>query len=214
MKIKQTNISKYLQCAHTNLHSDCTPTVDKVKRTREKLNNVIQRDVKEHGGVLLTSFRREDFLTDKERIQSIMNAIGVYRIPPISQKQSYLWDHIDLPDFCTRIPNNSEKRDWYDYLGNPHIITTSGGMITVLLSDEGVEYMNKCAMKVGFRPSPTRKKSEGEILDEEVEKLIEQFDTYLYEDETDWSIGTKLIQQFWDPKANLQIVQSLWEGSS
>jgi hypothetical protein len=68
-------------------------------------------------------------------------------------------------------------------------------------------------MKVGFRPSPTRKKSEGEILDEEVEKLIEQFDTYLYEDETDWSIGTKLIQQFWDPKANLQIVQSLWEGS-
>jgi hypothetical protein len=145
MKIKQTNISKYLQYAHTNLHSDYIPTVDKVKRTREKLNNVIQRDVKEHGGVLLTSFRREDFLTDKERIESIMNAIGVYRIPPISQKQSYLWNRIDLPDY------NSEKQEWYDYLGNPHIITTSGGMITVLLSDEGVEYMNKCAMKVGFR---------------------------------------------------------------
>jgi hypothetical protein len=73
-------------------------------------------------------------------------------------------------------------------------------MITVLLSDEGVEYMNKCAMKVGFRPSPTRKNSEVEILPPN-------------EDETDWSIGTKLIQQFWDPKANLQIVQSLWEGS-
>ena len=57
------------------------------------------------------------------------------------------------------------------------------------------------------------KKCEGEILDEEVKKLIEQFDTYLYEDETDWSIGTKLIQQFWDPKANLKIVQSLREGS-
>jgi hypothetical protein len=208
MKIKQTNISKYLQYAHTNLHSDYLPTVDKVKRTREKLNNVIQRDVKEHGGVLLTSFRREDFLTDKERIEFIMNAIGVYRIPPISQKQSYLWNRIDLSDY------NSEKQDWYDYLGNPHIITTSGGMITVLLSDEGVEYMNKCAMKVGFRPSPTRKKSEGEILDEEVNKIIEQFDTFLHEDETDWSIGTKLIQQFWDPKANLQIIQSLWEGSS
>jgi hypothetical protein len=194
MKIKQTNISKYLQYAHTNLHSDYTPNVEKVNRTREKLNNVIQRDVKEHGGVLLTSFRREDFLTDKERIESIMNAIGVYRIPPISQKQSYLWNRIDLPDY------NSEKQEWYDYLGNPHIITTSGGMITVLLSDEGVEYMNKCAMKVGFRPSPTRKNSEVEILPPN-------------EDETDWSIGTKLIQQFWDPKANLQIVQSLWEGS-
>jgi hypothetical protein len=147
MKIKQTNISKYLQYAHTNLHSDYIPTVDKVKRTREKLNNVIQRDVKEHGGVLLTTFRDmgADFMTDKERIESIMNAIGVYRIPPISQKQSYLWNRIDLPDY------NSEKQDWYDYLGNPHIITTSGGMITVLLSDEGVEYMNKCAMKVGFR---------------------------------------------------------------
>ena len=210
MKIKETNISKYLQYAHTNLHSDYTPNVEKVNRTREKLNNVIQRDVKEHGGVLLTSFRREDFLTDKERIESIMNAIGVYRIPPISQKQSYLWNRIDLPDY------NSEKQEWYDYLGNPHIITTSGGMITVLLSDEGVEYMNKCAMKVGFRPSPTRKNSEVEILppdEEDVKNLIEQFNTYLYEDETDWSIGTKLIQQFWDPKANLQIVQSLWEGS-
>ena len=210
MKIKETNISEYLQYAHTNLHSDYTPNVEKVNRTREKLNNVIQRDVKEHGGVLLTSFRREDFLTDKERIESIMNAIGVYRIPPISQKQSYLWNRIDLPDY------NSEKQDWYDYLGNPDIITTSGGMITVLLSDEGVEYMNKCAMKVGFRPSPTRKNSEVEILppdEEDVKNIIEQFNTYLYEDETDWSIGTKLIQQFWDPKANLQIVQSLWEGS-
>jgi hypothetical protein len=192
MKIKQTNISKYLQYAHTNLHSDYTPNVDKVKRTREKLNNVIQRDVKEHGGVLLTSFRREDFLTDKERIESIMNAIGVYRIPPISQKQSYLWNRIDLPDY------NSEKQEWYDYLGNPHIITTSGGMITVLLSDEGVEYMNKCAMKVGFRPSPTRKNSEVEILPPN-------------EDETDWSIGTKLIQQFWDPTEKPDIVKSLWE---
>ena len=150
MKIKETTISKYLQYAHTNLHSDYAPNVDKVKRTREKLYNVIQRDVKEHGGVLLTLFTREpDFLTHKERIESIMNTIGVYRIPPISQKQSYLWNRIDLPDY------NSEKQDWYDYLGNPHIITTSGGMITVLLSDEGVKYMNECAMKVGFRPAPS-----------------------------------------------------------
>jgi hypothetical protein len=149
MKIKQTNISKYLQYAHTNLHSDYLPTVDKVKRTREKLNNVIQRDVKEHGGVLLTSFRREYGLTDKERIEFIMNAIGVYRIPHPSEQRPFLWDRIDLLD------DDSEKQGWYDYLGNPHIITTSGGRITVLLSDEGVEYMNKCAMKVGFRPSPT-----------------------------------------------------------
>jgi hypothetical protein len=210
MKIKQTNISKYLQCAHTNLHSDYIPAVDKVKRTREKLNNVIQRDVKEHGGVLFTSFRREDFLTDKERIESIMNAIGVYRIPHPSEQRPFLWDRIDLLD------DDSEKQDWYDYLGNPHIITTSGGRITVLLSDEGVEYMNKCAMKVGFRPSPTRKNSEVEILppnEDDVKNLIEQFDTFLNEDDTDWSIGTKLIQQFWDPKANLKIVQSLREGS-
>jgi hypothetical protein len=194
MKIKQTTISKYLQYAHTNLHSDYTPNVDKVKRTREKLNNVIQRDVKKHSGVLLTTFRDmgADFMTDKERIESIMNAIGVYRIPPISQKQSYLWNRIDLPDY------NSEKQEWYDYLGNPHIITTSGGMITVLLSDEGGEYMNKCAMKVGFRPSPTRKNSEVEILPPN-------------EDETDWSIGTKLIQQFWDPTEKPDIVKSLWE---
>jgi len=31
------------------------------------------------------------------------------------------------------------------------------------------------------------------------------------EDETDWSIGPKLIQQFWDPTEKPDIVRSLWE---
>ena len=213
MKIKQTNISKYLQYAHTNLHSDYIPTVDKVKRTREKLNNVIQRDVKKHGGVLLTTFRDmgADFMTDKERIESIMNAIGVYRIPPPSEKRPHLWYREESNNWI--YTGDMLVDDWYDYLGNPHIITTSGGMITVLLSDEGVEYMNRCALKVGFRPSPTYqlKKSEGEILDEEVEKLNGQLDAYFDKDETDWSIGYKLIQQFWDPTEKPDIVKSLWE---
>ena len=176
MKIKQTNISKYLQYAHTNLHSDYTPNVEKVNRTREKLNNVIQRDVKKHGGVLLATFRdmSADFMTDKERIESIMNAIGVYRIPPPSEKRPHLWYREESNNWI--YTGDMLVDDWYDYFGNPHIITTSGGMITVLLSDEGVEYMNRCAMKVGFRPSPAREKSK---------KLIDTLYTYLDLD-ADW----------------------------
>jgi|LakMenEpi03Aug12_release.lakeMendotaPanAssembly.Ray.scaffolds.fasta_scaffold430544_2 hypothetical protein len=225
MKIKQTNrtYSNYLKSKHIyfderlidanldgNFMSDIiNEWAGVVNTTRQKMKNVITKDEREHGGVLLTSFRREDFLTDKDRIEYLMDEIGVYWVPPAKQGQPYLWYRRE-PDY-----HHSQGNEWYDYFGDDSI-TQSGGLVVVLLSDEGVKYLNKCAMKVGFRPSPTRKKSGVEILppnEEDVKNLIEQFRTYLYEDETDWSIGTKLIQQFWDPKANLQIIQSLWEGS-
>jgi hypothetical protein len=44
-----------------------------------------------------------------------------------------------------------------------------------------------------------------------VEKLNGQLDAYFDKDETDWSIGYKLIQQFWDPTEKPDIVKSLWE---
>ena len=107
-------------------------------------------------------------------IESIMNAIGVYRIPPPSEKRPHLWYREESNNWI--YTGDMLVDDWYDYFGNPHIITTSGGMITVLLSDEGVEYMNRCAMKVGFRPSPAREKSK---------KLIDTLYTYLDLD-ADW----------------------------
>ena len=143
MKIKETTISKYLQYAHTNLHSDYTPNVDKVKRTREKLYNVIQRDVKEHDGVLLTLFRREpDFLTHKERIESIMNAIGVYNVPDIMDGRSYLWHKITGNDI---FPTHGDY--WPSYLGNKEICSY-GGRVVVVLSDEGVKWLNEIVDKV------------------------------------------------------------------
>ena len=220
MKIKQTNrtYSNYLKSKHIyfderlidanldgNFMSDIiNEWAGVVNTTRQKMKNVITKDQREHGGVLLTSFRREDFLTDKDRIEYLMDEIGVYWVPPAKQGQPYLWYRRE-PDY-----HHSQGIEWYDYFGDSSI-TQSGGLVVVLLSDEGVEYLNKCALKVGFRPSPVREKSEGEILDEDVKNLIEQFDTYLYEDETDWSIGTKLIQQFWDPTEKPDIVKSLWE---
>ena len=225
-EIKETNRSKYLKSKHIyfderlidanldgNFMSDIiNEWAGVVNTTRQKMKNIITKDQREHGGVLLTSFRREDFLTDTERIEHLMAEIGVYWVPPVKQGQPYLWYRRE-PDY--HHSQTSTGKEWYDYFGDSSI-NQSGGLVVVLLSDEGVEYLNKCAMKVGFRPSPTRKNSEVEILppnEEDVKNLIEQFYTYLYEDDTDWSIGTKLIQQFWDPKSNLKIVQSLREGS-
>ena len=158
MKIKKTNRSHYLKSKHIYVDkriSDDAPIVSDiinkwvgaVNTTRQKMKNVITKDQREHGGVLLTSFRREDFLTDKERIEHLMDEIGVYWVPPVKQGQPYLW--------YRREPNyhHSQGNEWYDYFGDDSITQSDGGLVVVLLSDEGVEYLNKCAMKVGFRPS-------------------------------------------------------------
>jgi hypothetical protein len=187
-EIKETNRSKYLKSKHIyfderlidanldgNFMSDIiNEWAGVVNTTRQKMRNVITKDHREHGGVLLTSFRREDFLTDTERIEHLMAEIGVYWVPPVKQGQPYLWYRRE-PDY--HHSQTSTGKEWYDYFGDSSI-NQSGGLVVVLLSDEGVEYLNKCAMKVGFRPSPTRKKSEGEILDEEAENLIRQLDAY------------------------------------
>jgi len=145
----------------------------------------------------------------------LQDAIGVYNIHDFLNGGSYPWHKVSSvnPDVIL------QGTGWPQYLGDPSI-QNGGGRVVVVLSDEGVKWLNGIADTVkGYIPvdvpttKPTKEKCEGEILDEEVNKLIEQFNTYFYEDDTDWSIGTKLIQQFWDPKANLQIVQSLWEGS-
>ena len=197
MKIKQTNRAHYLKSKHIyfderlidanldgNFMSDfINEWAGAVNTTRQKMKNVITKDQREHGGVLLTSFRREDFLTDKERIEHLMDEIGVYWVPPAKQGQPYLWYRRE-PDYHHSQGNGVcilRSSEWYDYFGDSSI-TQSGGLVVVLLSDEGVEYLNKCAMKVGFRPSPTTntvEKSEGDILDEEVETLIQQLNTFL-----------------------------------
>lgn len=186
-EIKQTNRSKYLKSKHIyfdervidanldgNFMSDIiNEWAGVVNTTRQKMRNVITKDYREHGGVLLTSFRREDSLTDTERIEHLMAEIGVYWVPPVKQGQPYLWYRRE-PDYHNS--QTSTGKEWYDYFGDSSI-NQSGGLVVVLLSGEGVKYLNKCAMKVGFRPSPAREKSEGEILDEEVKKLIGQLDT-------------------------------------
>ena len=150
----------------------------------------------------------------EEILQLLYNAIGVYSIPDIMDGRSHLWHKITGDDI-----NPIHGDYWPSYLGEKEICSY-GGRVVVVLSDEGVKWLNEIADTVkAYIPvdvpttKPTKEKCEGEILDEEVNKLIEQFNTYLYEDDTDWSIGTKLIQQFWDPKSNLKIVQSLREGS-
>jgi len=158
MEIKETNRSHYLKSKQIYVDvrvSDDDPLVSDiinkwvgvVNTTRQKMKNVITKDQREHGGVLLTFGRSDDFLTHKERIEYLMDEIGVYWVPPVKQGQPYLWYRRE-PDYH----HSQEGIQWYDYFGDSSI-TQSGGLVVVLLSDEGVKYMNKCAMKVGFRPS-------------------------------------------------------------
>jgi hypothetical protein len=143
----------------------------------------------------------------------LQDAIGVYNIPDFLNGLSNSWSKV------SSLNSNEyfQGTGWPQYLGDP-TIQNGGGRVVVVLSDEGVKWLNEIADKVkAYIPvdvpttKPTKEKCEGEILDEEVNKLIEQFNTYLYEDDTDWSIGTKLIQQFWDPTEKPDIVRSLWE---
>lgn len=168
MEIKKTQRSKYLKCKQircdeieggTLISNIMGEWVGKVNKTRQKMKNIIKEDQRKHGGVLLTSYRHaNDFMTDKERIEYLMDDMGVFLVPThaawnvvptrhqqIKQIRPYIW-YRNEPDY----PGNSMGNEWYDYYGDDSI-TQSGGLVVVLLSDEGVEYLNRCAMKVGFR---------------------------------------------------------------
>jgi hypothetical protein len=117
----------------------------------------------------------------------LQDAIGVYNIPDFLNGRSHSWNKLSSvnPDEHLR------GTGWHQYLGDPSI-QNGGGRVVVVLSDEGVKWLNEIADKVkSYIPVdiPTTKST----------------------DETDWSIGTKLIQQFWDPTEKPDIVRSLWE---
>jgi len=137
----------------------------------------------------------------------LQEAIGVYNIPDflVLDEGSYLWYKVSSvnPDEFL------QGTGWRQYLGDP-TIQNGGGRVVVVLSDEGVKWLNEIADKVKpYIPvdipttKPTKEKCEGDILDEEVETLIQQLNTFLDVDETDWSIGPKLIQQIFDLKGGL-----------
>jgi len=122
----------------------------------------------------------------------LQDAIGVYNIPDFLNGGSHSWGYSHSWGKVSSVNSNEHLQGtgWPQYLGDP-IIQNGGGRVVVVLSDEGVKWLNEIASKVmnlrlssmasTYIPSdiPTTKPTKENS-----------------EDETDWSIGTKLIQKF------------------
>jgi hypothetical protein len=72
----------------------------------------------------------------------IQDAIGVYNVPDILNGRSYLWSKM-----TTNVDGGFEGNYWHDYLGDKNIAAV-GGRVVVVLSDEGVKWLNEIADKV------------------------------------------------------------------
>ena len=72
----------------------------------------------------------------------LQDAIGVYNVPDILNGRSYLWSKMS-----SNFDGGFEGNYWHDYLGDKNI-ATDGGRVVVVLSDEGVKWLNEIADKV------------------------------------------------------------------
>ena len=80
----------------------------------------------------------------------IQDAIGVYDVPGKDRRKadyilsghSHLWSKM-----TTNVDGGFEGHRWHDYLGHENI-TEVGGRVVVVLSDEGVKWLNEIADKV------------------------------------------------------------------
>jgi hypothetical protein len=72
----------------------------------------------------------------------LQDAIGVYNVPDILNGRSYLWSKM-----TTNVDGGFEGNYWHDYLGDKNIAAV-GGRVVVVLSDEGVKWLNEIADKV------------------------------------------------------------------
>jgi len=120
----------------------------------------------------------------------LQDAIGVYDVPPIVPSKHRRNRQIDRlwTKMTTNVDGGFEGNYWHDYLGDKNIATT-GGRVVVVLSDEGVKWLNEIADKVKeYIPSdvptakPTNEKNDHENeQDEFFEELLKRFDS-LFED--------------------------------
>ena len=75
-------------------------------------------------------------------VGQIQDAIGVYNIPDITNGNSHLWSKMASHEDGLLL-----GYDWPYYLGDESI-TAGGGRVVVVLSDEGVKWLNGIAEKV------------------------------------------------------------------
>jgi hypothetical protein len=82
-----------------------------------------------------------------DRVNRVCSSLGVYTICGGVVHKCHRRTNYPGPDITTCLPI-SDDHIWYDYLGEQTRIREIGGTIIVMLSNEGVEYLNEIANRV------------------------------------------------------------------
>ena len=140
----KSRMSKWLQSAHHPLHNisqgvlwaKMNEELPRIERTKKKIE------------FLMDSMKSSFYETPHQyktrmNLEKLHHSIGLYKVPSFADDNSYLWSRPDKDHDNTFHVGSV----WFDYLGNPSIRLT-GGYVVVMLSDEGVEYLNGIANMV------------------------------------------------------------------
>ena len=140
-----TSVSKWLKSVQLpnephSLMTAITPAVldhaPRMAKTRDKIGKLLELigDVDSYGESLV-----EDLILLRE-------CISPYMIPQRETHlmgDTYYWYKTGLPDQNPDHMNGGVI--WLDFLGEPSVIRESGGYILVMLSDDGVKFLNTVA---------------------------------------------------------------------
>jgi hypothetical protein len=160
MEIKSTNVFKWLKSEQIKfIEGDDTDTetrtivnqgiirtyeeyVPRMEKTRKKINKLIQS----------VRYLPNDEETIKE-LTELRDSIGPWMIMPETESiglwfrynfevKAFTGGDISVYDF------KELDNIWYDFLGEPTTIRERGGYVLVMLSDEGIVYLNELQDKL------------------------------------------------------------------
>jgi hypothetical protein len=147
MKTKETGITQWVESRQ--IPEDLVPVVvnafgkdpfdkilkdyeDRIEETKRKIESLITKDL------------ASDW---SSHLSLIYSALGVYTISGGVVHKCHRRTNYPGPDITTCLPI-SDYNVWYDYLGEQTRIREIGGTVIVMLSNEGVEYLNGIANRV------------------------------------------------------------------
>jgi len=149
METKETGIAQWVESRQ--IPEDLVPVVvnafgkdpfdkilddyqDRIKETKRKIESLITKELDSDWS---SQFRVSN-------LNLICSAIGVYTISGGVVHKCHRRTNYPGPDITTCLPI-SDYDIWYDYLGEQTRIREIGGNVIVMLSNEGVEYLNDIA---------------------------------------------------------------------
>jgi hypothetical protein len=144
MEIVKTNISPCLHSVQMYRTQGMFTTIDesvsRIRNTREKINYLLHK-------IHMLELQWGPITSYEERISdmvAIRNAIGVYGIYDPTDLRRVRGNTLWYREGIVSEESDEYKRgtEWWDYFGDPYLITDIGGYVIVSLSDIGISYLN------------------------------------------------------------------------